>query len=77
MWRAVMRVSTAAGISVLMTSTVSRIEDFVERTAAEEFTEDFLRIAEHEREAAKDEVILERIVVSSTMVIAIIGFIVS
>lgn len=76
-------VSTTAGVSVLVASTVSRVdllENLVERAAAEEFSENFLGIAEHEREAAEDEVVLERIMLrvsSSVMVVAVVGFVVS
>lgn len=74
--------STTAGVSVLVTSTVSRVnllENFVERTAAEEFSEHLFRITEHEREAAEDEVVLERIMlrVSSSVMVVVICFIVS
>jgi hypothetical protein len=75
-------VSTAPGIAILVTSTVSWInllENLVERAAAEEFSENFLRVAEHEWEAAEDEVILERIVlrVSSSVMVPVVSFVVS
>lgn len=74
-----MRVSTSACISVLMTSTMTRIENLVEGTAAEELSEHVFWIAEHEREAAKDEVVFERIVLVSSpvLVIAIVCVVVS
>lgn len=76
-----MMMSTAACVSIWMASTVSRVdllENLVERTAAKEFAENFLRIAERERES-KNEVILERIVlrVSSSVVVPVICFVVS
>lgn len=82
MWWSVMMVSTAAGVAIRMASTVTWIdllENLVERTAAEEFPEDFLWVAEHEWEAAEDEVGLEGIVlrVSSSVVVAIASFVVS
>lgn len=75
----VVRVSAAAGVAILVASTVARVEDLIERTAAEELSENFLWIAEHEREAAaEDEIALERIVlVSSTVVVAVICVVVS
>lgn len=61
-----------------MASTMTRIKDLVEGTSAEEFSEDFFWIAENEREAAEDKVVLERIVsVSSALMIAVVRFIVS
>lgn len=74
-----MWISASASISVLMmASTMSRIEDLVEGTSAEEFSEDLFWIAENEREAAEDEIVLERIVsVSSALMIAVVRFIVS
>lgn len=75
-----MRVSAAACVAVLvMTSPVARVEDLVERAAAEKFSENLLGITEHKREAAEDEVILERIVLvpSTVVVVAIVRFIVS
>lgn len=75
-----MRVSAAACVAVLMmTSPVARVEDLVERASAEKFSENLLGITEHEREAAEDEVILERIVLvpSTVVVVAIVRFIVS
>lgn len=75
---AVMRMSTAARISILMTSAMTRIEDIVEWTSAEEFSENFLGITEHERKAAEDEVAVEHVVlVSSTMVVSVACVVVS
>ena len=77
-----MMMSTAASVAIWMTSTVSRVdllENLIERTAAEEFAENFFGIAENERETAEDEVVLERIMlrVSSSVVVAVICFVVS
>lgn len=77
-----MVVSTAASIAIWMAPTVSWVdllENLIERTSAEEFSENFLGIAENERETAKDEVILERIVlrVSSSVMVAVASFVVS
>lgn len=73
-----MRVPTSSCMTILMSSTVTWIEDFVERPATEKLSENFLRISEHEWEAAKDEVVLERIVlVSSPVVVSVICFVVS
>lgn len=74
-----MWISASASISVLMmAATMSRIEDLVEGTSAEEFSEDLFWIAENEREPAEDKIVLERIVsVSSALMIAVVRFIVS
>lgn len=73
-----MSVSTAASISIHVTPTITWVKDFVEWASAEEFSENFFWVAEHEREASKDEVILELIVlVSSTVVVVVVCFIVS
>lgn len=75
-----MWVSASPSMAILMVMTWSSwIEQLVERTSPEEFSENFLRITEHERETTEDEVILERIVrVSSAMWISVmIVFIVS
>lgn len=73
-----MWMSTAACISILMmTSTVTGIEDLVKGTAAEELSEHVFRITEHEWESTKDEVILERIMPSPMLVVAIVSIVVS
>lgn len=77
-----MMMPTAAGISVLVASTVTGIyllENLVEWAAAEEFSENFFGIAEHKRETTEDEIILEWIMlrVSSSVMVAVICFVVS
>lgn len=65
------RVTTAvtAGVAVLVVSpAVAWIKYLVEGASAEELSEDLVRITEHEREPAEDELALERIVrVSSAL----------
>lgn len=78
MWGAMVRVSAATCIAIHMTSTVATIEDFVEGAAAEELSENFFWVAEHEREPSEDEIVLERVVLmSSAVMVAIVSFIVS
>lgn len=74
-----MRMSAATRMTVLMATTMTWIENFVEWRAAEKFSEHFLGIAEDERESAEDEVVFERImcVSSSMVVVAVVCFIVS
>lgn len=78
MWWAVMRVSASSGVSILMTPILSRIEYVVERTSAEELSENVFRVTEHEWESAENEIALEWIVLmSSTVVISVVSFVVS
>lgn len=73
-----MRVSTATCVSIHVTSALARVKELVERTSAEELSEDLFWIAENERETTKDEVILERVVLmSSTVMISVVVIIVS
>lgn len=73
-----MRVSTSSCMSILMASTLPGVEYVIEGTSAEEFSENVFRIAEHEWETAEYKIALEWIVLmSSTVVIAVVSFVVS
>lgn len=70
-----MRVAAAvtASVAVLVVSpAVARVEYLVEGTSAEELSEDLVWVTEHEREAAEDELALERIVRVSSALRAVV-----